>query len=236
MEKDGYKWWTERIGRAAELYDIVRIDHFRGLDRYYAIPAGAKTAEKGEWRKGPGIKLFEAAERALGHIKIIAEDLGVIDDGVIALRENTGFPGMKIMLFAFDGNEENEYLPQYIGKNSVTYTGTHDNDTALGFVNGMTEESFAEFSKLLRSALRTEGMNFPFVTRGEAAQALVVCALGTKSDMSIVPVQDVLCLDNSARMNTPSTPSGNWQFRLNEIPGRKTAAWLRTAVKASGRL
>lgn len=236
MEKDGYKWWTERIGRAAELYDIVRIDHFRGLDRYYAIPAGAKTAEKGEWRKGPGIKLFEAAERALGHIKIIAEDLGVIDDGVIALREKTGFPGMKIMLFAFDGNEENEYLPQYIGKNSVTYTGTHDNDTALGFVNGITEERFAEFSKLLRSALKEEGMNFPFVTRGEAAQALVVCALGTKSDMSIVPVQDVLCLDNSARMNTPSTPSGNWQFRLNEIPGRKTAAWLRAAVRASGRL
>ncbi|HIR29392.1 MAG TPA: 4-alpha-glucanotransferase [Candidatus Coproplasma stercorigallinarum] len=235
-EKDGYRWWINRIQRAFELYDIVRVDHFRGFDRYYAIPAGSPTAEVGEWRQGPGIKLFEAMERAAGHLNFIAEDLGVIDDGVVALRDETGFPGMKIMLFAFDGNAENEYLPQYIGENTVTYTGTHDNDTALGFVEGMTDERFAEFRKLLREALKYEGVSYPIVSREDAARAIVKCALGAKSDMCIVPVQDVLGLDNSARMNVPSTPSGNWQFRLEEIPSRRVAAWLRTAVKSSGRL
>ncbi len=235
-EKDGYKWWTERVKRAYELYDIVRFDHFRGFDRFYAIPAGALTAEVGEWRKGPGIKLFAAMERAVGHLSVIAEDLGVIDDGVVALRDKTGFPGMKIMLFAFDGNKENEYLPQNIIANSVTYTGTHDNDTALGFVEGMDEERFAEFRKLLRAALRWEGVSYPLVSRKDAARAVVKCALATKSDICIVPVQDILTLDNSARMNTPSTPSGNWQFRLFGMPSRQTAAWLRNAIKSSDRV
>ena len=234
--KDGYSWWIERIRRSYELYDIVRMDHFRGFDRFYAVPAGAATAETGEWMDGPGIKLFEAAERALGHLNVIAEDLGVIDEGVVRLRTHTGFPGMKIMLFAFDGNAENEYLPRHIKPNSVTYTGTHDNDTAFGFVGGMTEEQFASFIKLLRSSLRYEKVSFPIVSRKDAAHALVMCALGSKSDMCIIPVQDILGLDNSARMNVPSVSSGNWQFRLEEIPGRKVAAWLRKAVKDNDRL
>lgn len=234
-ERDGYRWWTERIKRSCELYDIVRIDHFRGLDRYYAIPASATTAEIGSWRKGPGMKLFEAAANALGSVKIIAEDLGVIDDGVIALREATGFPGMKIMLFAFDGNENNEYLPKFITENTVTYTGTHDNDTALGFILGMDDAQFIKFRKSLRAALKSEGVSYPIVSRQDAARALVKCALGTKSDMCIIPVQDILGLDNSARMNVPSTSSGNWQFRLENIPDRRIAAWLRYAVKSSGR-
>ena len=234
-ERDGYSWWIERIRRAYELYDIVRMDHFRGFDRFYAVPAGAATAQVGEWLPGPGLKLFEAAERALGHLNVIAEDLGVIDEGVVDLRDRTGFPGMKIMLFAFDGNEENEYLPKNIKPNSVTYTGTHDNDTAFGFIEEMPKERFAAFVKMLRAALRQEKLSFPIVSRADAAQALVMCALGTKSDICIIPVQDVLGMDNSARMNTPAIPGGNWRFRLKDIPGRKTAAWLRKAVKESGR-
>lgn len=235
-EKSGFKWWTERIERAYKLYDILRFDHFRGFDRFYAIPAGAPTAEVGEWRQGPGLKLFKAVERRAGHLNVIAEDLGVIDDGVVALRENTGFPGMKIMLFAFDGNSENDYLPQYIKPNTVTYTGTHDNDTALGFLEGMDEAQFNSFKKQLRAALRWEGVSYPMVSRKDAVRAIVRCALGTASDMCIVPVQDILGLDNSARMNTPSNPSGNWQFRLAEIPSRQAAAWLRNAIKLSGRV
>lgn len=234
-KKDGYKWWTERMARACELYDVVRIDHFRGFDRFYAIPEGAATAEVGEWRDGPGIALFEAAKAALGPVKIIAEDLGILDDGVIALRDKTGFPGMKIMLFAFDGNENNEYLPQFIEENTVTYTGTHDNDTAFGFILGMDDGQFFKFRKLLRAALRYEGDSYPVVDRHEAARGVVRCALGTKSVMAVVPIQDILGLDNSARMNVPSTPSGNWQFRLEKIPDRRIAAWLRNMVKASGR-
>ena len=234
-EEQNFAWWTDRIRRSCELYDIVRIDHFRGFDRFYAIPEGAPTAEVGEWRKGPGIKLFRAAESALGNVKIIAEDLGIIDEGVVALRDATGFPGMKIMMFAFDGNAKNEYLPQYIEENTVTYTGTHDNDTAYGFILGMSEERFMQFKKLLRAALKYEGISYPVVSRAEAARALVKCALGTKSDMCIVPIQDILGLDNSARMNVPSTSSGNWQFRLEEVPGRRVAAWVRAAVKSSAR-
>lgn len=139
------------------------------------------------------------------------------------------------MMFAFDGNENNEYLPQHITENTVTYTGTHDNDTALGFVLGMSEERFASFRKLVRAALKYEGVSYPVVSVHDAARAIVRCALGTRSDIAIVPVQDILVLGNSARMNVPSTSSGNWRFRLSEIPGRRVAAWLRNAVRSSGR-
>ncbi len=235
MEADGFKWWIWRMRHATKLYDIVRIDHFRGLDRYFAIPYGAPTAEKGEWRQGPGVKLFNAIRAELGPVKIVAEDLGIIDDGVIALRKATGFPGMKIMMFAFDGDEENEYLPCNITENSVTYTGTHDNDTSLGFVLAMDKERFAEFVKMLRAALRYEGLSYPVVSRVEAARAIMWCALGTRSDMCIIPIQDVLDLDNSTRMNVPSTSSGNWQFRLKSMPSRRVAAWLRNVLKETGR-
>ncbi len=235
VRAEGYKWWTDRIERALALYDIVRIDHFRGFDRYYAIPASAPTAQYGEWRNGPGAELFSAAESRLGRLPFIAEDLGVIDEGVVALREATGFPGMKIMLFAFDGNAQNEYLPKFISENSVTYTGTHDNDTALGFILGMDERQFTVFKRQLSEALWSEGVVYPVTSRQSAALALVRCALGTKSDIAVVPIQDILSLDNSARMNTPSTPTGNWQFRLDEIPSAKVAAWLKAAVIDTGR-
>ncbi len=234
-EKDRYAWWVERIRRAFEMYDIVRMDHFRGFDRYYAIPAGSDTAKTGEWRNGPGIRLFRAAARKMGRLMVIAEDLGEIDAGVIALRRAAGFPGMKILMFAFDGNAHNEYLPEFIDENSVTYTGTHDNDTALGYINGMTDEQFAEFVKRLRAALKGENVVYPVVSREDAVRALVKCAFHTRSQIAVIPIQDILGLDNSARMNVPSCASGNWKFRLDRIPDRSVAARLRNAVKASNR-
>jgi 4-alpha-glucanotransferase len=235
MRAENYEWWIARIAKAQELYDVVRIDHFRGLDRYYAIPADAETAIVGEWEDGPKVELFEAAEQSLGTLKVIAEDLGVIDDGVIALRKNTGFPGMKIMMFAFDGNEENEYLPINITENSVTYTGTHDNDTALGFIQNMTDKQFVALKRSLRKALKSENVYMPVVDRKDAAQAMVVCAVNSKSDLVIIPVQDIILEDNSARMNTPSTAEGNWQYRLKKQPSRNAMATFENIIKAAKR-
>lgn len=235
MRADGYQWWVRRIAKARELYDVVRIDHFRGLDRYYAIPADAETAMVGEWEQGPALSLFREIERQLGKVDIIAEDLGIIDDGVVALREATGFPGMKIMMFAFDGNADNDYLPCHIKENSVTYTGTHDNDTALGFLDKLTDGEFLHLKKQLRAALRSEGVYMPVVTRSDAAKAFVLCALNTKSKLVVVPIQDVLGLDNSARMNEPSTSGINWKFRLKGLPDGQKMAELKKMIQNSGR-
>ena len=231
MAADNFKWWTNRVKKAAELYDVIRIDHFRGLDRYYAIPAGSQTAEVGEWCKCPGEKLFESIKSELGEIPIIAEDLGVIDSGVIKLRQWTGFPGMKILQFAFDGKLNNPYLPANIEQNSIVYTGTHDNNTAVGFFEEMSEEEFLTFKARLRSALQTEEVAVPFVTRAQAARALCACALASAANLAIIPVQDLLTLNAKARMNTPSVAQGNWQFRLSEIPSRYYAAIMRKMVE-----
>lgn len=235
MRAENYDWWINRIKVAETLYDVVRIDHFRGFDRYYAIDANSETAKQGEWEDGPKTQLFEEAERRLGALNVIAEDLGVIDDGVIALRDETGFPGMKVMMFAFDGNENNDYLPANICENSVTYTGTHDNDTALGFLEKMDEGQFLLFKHELRKALKSEGVYAPVVTRRDAAEAMTLCALNAKSDIVILPVQDILCLNNDARMNTPSVAADNWQFRLDKMPSRRAMAKFKNAVKNSGR-
>lgn len=230
MSQDNFEWWIKRIQHASEMYDIIRIDHFRGLDRYYAIPAGNADAVEGEWLNGPGMRLFNEVKRRLGDIEIIAEDLGVMDAGVARLRERTGFPGMKILQFAFDGNEDNEYLPSNIEENSVAYTGTHDNDTTLGFLNGLTDEEFALFKPVLRSALKSAGVAYPFVDRAGAALALNACALASKAKIAVLPVQDVMGLDGSARMNTPSTSGDNWKFRLKAFPPRKDLAVLRKMI------
>ncbi len=235
MAADGYSWWINRIRQALELYDVIRIDHFRGLDRYYAVDAGAKTAEAGEWLEGPGLKLFDAVKAALGDVNFIAEDLGLIDSGVIKLRLKTGLPGMKILQFAFDGKLSNSYLPANTEENSVTYTGTHDNSTALGFLNSMDEASFRTFKTRLRAALKSEGVNFPFATKEQTVRAMCICALASPSNVAIIPVQDLLALDDGARMNVPSRKEGNWAFRLSNIPGRYTAAVMRKIVDRFGR-
>lgn len=231
----GYDWWINRIAWAQRMYDIVRIDHFRGFDRYYSVPAGSSTARVGEWVQGPGAALFEEAERRLGSLNIIAEDLGVIDEGVISLRRECGFPSMKVMMFAFDGREDNDYLPQNTGEHSVVYTGTHDNDTALGFVLRQTEKQFRTLKGRLRSALKYVGAYTPVVDRADAVRALILCALGCRSQIAVIPVQDILCLDNWSRMNTPSTAEGNWKFRLTRQPDRNAMARFKNDVLRAGR-
>ena len=235
MRAENYDWWVNRIAKASEMYDVVRIDHFRGLDRYYAVSAGAYNAVEGEWEKGPGMELFDAVRERLGDIDIIAEDLGVLNDGVLKLRENSGLPGMKILMFAFDGNEDNDYLPCNIPENSVTYTGTHDNDTALGFLYKMTDEQFRDFKKCLRKVIKGQGLYMPIVDREDAVKALCLSALNTKSYLVVLPVQDILRLDNTARMNTPAVASGNWTFRLEKQPDRRTMAALKRMIINSGR-
>ncbi len=231
MSADNFEWWVKRIQWAHSLYDIIRIDHFRGLDRYYSIPAGSDTAETGEWVQGPGMRLFGEISRRLGNIDIIAEDLGVMDNGVIRLRERTGFPGMKIMQFAFDGNPENPYLPEHIEKNAVVYTGTHDNDTTLGFINEMDASDFKRFKQQIRETLKYVNVILPIASREDTAMAVNVCTLASRARIAILPVQDVMLLDTSARMNIPSTASGNWQFRMEELPSRKHCAVLRKLIE-----
>ncbi len=235
MRAENYDWWIGRIAKAKEMYDVIRIDHFRGLDRYYAIPAGAHNAVTGEWENGPAKEFFDEIKRRLGDIEIIAEDLGIMDDGVIALRDGCGIPGMNTLMFAFDGTEKNPYLPQNIVENSVTYTGTHDNDTALGFLKKMDDVQFKDFKKQLRKAIKGQGIYEPIVDREDAARAICISAAYSKSYLTVLPIQDILGLDNAARMNVPSTSVGNWRFRLSKMPNRRAVAELKKLIKDSGR-
>ncbi len=235
VRAENYDWWINRIEKAKEMYDVIRIDHFRGFDRYYAIPAGAHNAVGGEWEQGPGKEFFDEVEKRLGKTEIIAEDLGVLDDGVIELRDGCNFPGMNVLMFAFDGEEDNAYLPANIVENSVTYTGTHDNDTALGFLERMPEVQFKQFKKRLRAAIKGEGAYEPIVDRTDAAKALCICAAYTRAYLTVLPIQDILLLDNAARMNVPATSVGNWKFRLEKQPCRRAMAELKKLIKDSGR-
>lgn len=229
MQKDNYNWWVKRIDFNAKLYDIIRIDHFRGFSAYFSIPYGDKTAINGEWKKGPSKKLFETLNKKLGSLNIIAEDLGTIDDDVRALLKYTGYPGMKVLQFAFSPSEESSYLPHNIIKNCVLYTGTHDNDTAIGYMlDGSPNEV-----KFMREYLRiNENDSFNW--------ALIKSAMATAADTVILQMQDFLGLDNSARINTPSTLGDNWQWRINgdclndwlaEIIYNTTATYFRLPEK-----
>ena len=228
QEKDGYSWWRNRIARALVTYDVVRIDHFRGFDRYYEIPFGAENAIKGDWQDGPKEKLFEG----VGTDQIIAEDLGFIDDGVRSLLAKTGFSGMKVLLFAFDGNPDNPFLPKNIDKNSVCYTGTHDNDTVCGYVNSLSAEEFILFRSRVAGALEESGVIVDLGKKGEKLhEAFVSLAMSTKARLAVIPVQDLMGLGSSARMNFPGSQEGNWQFRLDRLPKRSAMAKLRKEIK-----
>lgn len=228
-EKQDFAWWKQRLSAAFETYDLVRIDHFRGIDRYYEIPAGEKTAQNGVWRDGPKEKLFEGLS---GRGRIIAEDLGVQDEGVRSLLKKTGFPGMKVLLFAFDGDPDNEFLPKNIGENSVCYTGTHDNDTVAGYVKTLDTEAFILFRSHVAEALAESDIYVPLGTGGRGfAEAFVKMALASRAKLAVVPIQDVLGLDNSARMNFPGTENGNWQFRLQRLPKAGAMRRLKKAIR-----
>ena len=235
LAADGFEWWIKRIEKAKNQFDIIRIDHFRGLDRYYAIPADREDAREGEWLHGPGMRLFYEIEKRLGDVNIIAEDLGVIDTGVVRLMERTGFPGMKVLQFAFDNNPENPYLPANFGQNSVVYTGTHDNDTTLGYLNSLDDKKFSFLKTQLRAALKSEGVIHPFVTPEQTVWAMNICALASEASIAVLPVQDIECLDSSARMNVPSVPEGNWQYRMDNFPSRRGVTILKRSIKQFNR-
>ncbi|MBR2405745.1 MAG: 4-alpha-glucanotransferase [Clostridia bacterium] len=225
MAEDDFAWWRSRMAACARLYDVIRIDHFIGLARYFAIPAACKTAKGGAWRKGPGKALTDALDRARGEARIIAEDLGVLHPSVRRLLKRTGYPGMKVLLFAFDGDADNEYLPHHYGANCVVYGGTHDNETVVGFCRS------------LRGEKRRFVLDYLGVKRtADLPRALMKAAYASVADVAIFQMQDILQLDNRARMNTPSTLGGNWMWRLRaEQISDDTAAELRTLAKLYSR-
>ena len=206
----GFDWWLTRLWYVYQLYDVTRIDHFRGFDEYYSIPYGHKTAEFGHWEKGPGIELFRRAEKFLGWHEVIAEDLGFVTDSVRQLVRDSGFPGMKVLQFAFDSRDTGsarDYLPHNYTENAVVYTGTHDNDTTIGWFEAISDDDW----NLARDYLcdfytPDEEMDRPFVA----------LAMQSIARMCIIPMQDYLGLGTEARMNIPSTIGCNWRWRMTE--------------------
>lgn len=212
MHKTGYKWWLKRIGKSKENFDMLRIDHFRAFDTYYAIPYGHKTAENGTWEKGPGMELFNAIKNDLGDVNIIAEDLGDIFDSVKELLRDTGFPGMRVLQFGFNpDNTDNDHLPHNYPKNCCAYTGTHDNSTIMQWYREADPKSRAMARRYVKPRL---------FERFSAACVRVVYA--SPANLAIIPMQDILGLGANARMNVPSTVGGNWKWRM--LPGRLTAS------------
>ncbi len=232
---EGYAWWHNRLKKALTLYDVVRIDHFRGLDRYYEVPADAKNAIVGEWKDGPKKALFDGlTQEEREHI--IAEDLGTIDDGVKKLLKNTAFPNMKVLLFAFDGNPHNDYLPKRYKENCVVYTGTHDNDTVAGYMESLDKGGRTHLRKQVQKALRRAKLYaYMGKTPRAMATAFMRLALQSKAKLAVIPVQDILGFNNESRMNTPGTEQGNWSFRLKKMPSKAQFSDLKDNIKLFGR-
>lgn len=208
-EETGYAWWVQRLKQCFLMYDIVRVDHFRGFEAYYAIPFGDSTAKNGHWEKGPGMKLFRKLKEELGERDIIAEDLGYLTEDVIRLLQDAGYPGMKVLQFGFDPREESDYLPHTYGHHSVVYTGTHDNNTTLAWLDELDQESF-DFAQRY--------MNNKNKTKEEKVWDLIRMAMASTADTAVIPIQDYLCLGEEARINYPSTLGTNWKWRL--LPGQ----------------
>jgi len=201
--KDGYQWWVDRVQRTLDLVDIVRIDHFRGFADYWEIPKDAQTAETGQWIDGPGAPLFEAIADSLGTLPIVAEDLGELSPAVGKLRDRLGLAGMKILQFAWDGDDDNPFLPHHIEENSVAYTGAHDNDTTKGWFESAPVEERERVLAYLGSTGETITWD------------LIATAWASKAIVAIAPVQDLQNKPSTARMNRPGAASGNWQWRLS---------------------
>ncbi len=227
LKKDDYAWWKNRLRSAFETqFDCIRIDHFRAFDRFYAVPIDAESAKEGEWLDGPKSAFFEDFKTA----DIVAEDLGIIDDGVRALLKETGYPGMKVFEFAFDGDEENDYLPSNITEeNCVVYTGTHDNDTLRAFLENQSTESRKAFEKILEEECLDADVAYVIETVEDECQSIIELLFSLPANRVIIPMQDVLCMGEEARLNAPSTVSNlNWTFRFVESDfKRRKAAWLK---------
>ena len=232
MRADGFKWWIDRVRAALKMFDIVRLDHFRGFAACWEIPAGEKTAERGQWVEAPGRELFSAVKESLGDLPIIAEDLGVITPEVEALRDEFGFPGMRVLQFAFGDDTSNTNLPHNFQQNVVVYTGTHDNDTAVGWFNIKHSTSDVTQSEREKEScleyLRSDGK--------EINWDLIRAALASVANTALVPLQDVLGLGSEARMNLPSSKEGNWNWRVkSEALTDEVAERLRQMTELYGR-
>jgi 4-alpha-glucanotransferase len=229
MAANGYRWWIDRMRRTLERVDLVRLDHFRGFDAYWEIPAHAETAVKGEWRDGPGAAFFEALTDAFGSLPVVAEDLGVITDSVEALRDEFDFPGMAVMQFAFEDDPSNEFLPHNYHRNLVAYSGTHDNNTTEGWwANDLSPTAARDYA---RYYMNLDAMDTPSVHR-----QVIRLLMASVADRVVIPLQDVLGLGADARMNTPGQPTGNWTWRVT--PDQMTEAaetHLRTLTRTYGR-
>ena len=231
----GYDWWIRRIGKCRELYDVVRIDHFRGFDEFFAIPAEDSNAKRGHWEKGPGISLFNAIREKFGETEIIAEDLGYVTDTVRKLVKDTGFPNMKVLEFAFDSRDSTgamEYLPHRYSHNSAVYTGTHDNETVRGWIDSILPEEV----QMVREYLDVKSDD-----PEEIVARMVRAAHASVADLCVIPMQDYLGLDNSARINHPSTQGTNWKWRMSRdvMEGAfadNLAAEIRRLTEVYGRL
>lgn len=205
LKKSGYRWWFERIARNLDFYDVIRIDHFRGFDEYYAVPAGKETAEKGKWKKGPGMDFFVRLKKELGDVSIIAEDLGSQTPGVQKLLRDSGYPGMAVLQYAFDQSESSWYLPYNHKVNSVCYTGTHDNETTRAWIEH-TSDHDRDFARRYINSLYTDYGQFTWDFIREAYRS--------PAKLCIVPIQDYLVKGDEARLNTPGTQGSNWQWRV----------------------
>jgi len=225
-KETGYQWWLVRMTYCFVWYDIVRIDHFRGFDAYWSVPYGNPTAERGSWEKGPGYDLFKVMKAGLGNKKLIAEDLGFLTPSVLKLVKKTGYPGMKILQFAFDAREENDYLPHNYQPNCIVYTGTHDNDTTRGWFDSLSAKD-QRFARKYLNIKKSTGIHWE----------LIRAALASVADTAVIPMQDYLGLGPEARINTPSTLGGNWEWRL--VKGALTeelAEKIKDMTKLYGRL
>lgn len=203
--QEGFAWWKSRMEHSFFFYDAVRIDHFRGFESYYEIPAGETTAMNGTWVTGPGMELFEALSETIGDRQVIAEDLGFLTPEVHQLLADTGYPGMKVLQFAFDSLSDSDYQPHNFTRNCVVYTGTHDNDTSRGWLDNTSP-------KVAAYAMQYFGTK----TKEETVDAMIRIAMMSVADICIIPLQDYLCLGSEARINTPSTLGGNWKWRVSK--------------------
>jgi len=224
---DGYAWWRNRLAAAFRLYDVVRIDHFRGFDACWRVPGRARTARRGRWVPGPGLDFFRAVHRAFPRARIIAEDLGDITPSAARLHTATGLPGMAVLQFAFGGDAANAYLPHHHIANTVVYPGTHDNDTTLGWYRTAPEAARDHVRRYLR------------VTGAEIPWDFLRAAYASPARLAVIPLADLLSLDSEARLNTPGRPAGNWQWRgtsarLATLAGKSTA-YLRELAALYGR-
>ena len=228
--EEGYGWWIRRIRKCIEFADVVRIDHFRGFDEFFAVPAEDSTASNGHWEKGPGMDLFRALKDACGETPIIAEDLGYVTDSVRQLVRDSGFPNMKVLEFAFDSRDSTgamEYLPYRYQRNCVVYTGTHDNETVRGWINSILPEELQQVKEYMD--VRTDDPD-------EIVDKMVMTAHASVADLCIIPLQDYLRLDNRARINHPSTQGKNWKWRVREDAfSPELAARIRKLTRMYGR-